>query len=58
MARGHERWQSLLDADGVTVVILDAADRERLAAELIRASTAWRITFDDGRVLVAQRAQL
>jgi hypothetical protein len=56
VAQGHERWAEILRAYEISVVVLDARDRERLAADLIRTSTDWRVLVDDGQVLVAERA--
>jgi hypothetical protein len=56
VAQGHERWAEILRAYQIGVLVLDARDRERLAAELIRTSTDWRVLADDGQVLVAERA--
>jgi hypothetical protein len=56
VAQGHERWAEILRTYDIGVVVLDAHDRERLAAELIRRSNEWRVISDDGQVLVAERA--
>jgi hypothetical protein len=56
VAQAHERWAEILRAYDVGVVVFDARDRERSAAELIRGSSDWRVLFDDGQVLVAERA--
>jgi hypothetical protein len=55
VAQGHARWAEILRTRQVGVVVLEARDRERLAAELIRGSSEWRVLVDDGQVLVAER---
>jgi hypothetical protein len=54
VAQGHERWDEILR--GYHLVVLDAADRERLGAELIRKAPDWQVLFDDAGVLVAARS--
>jgi hypothetical protein len=55
IAQGHERWAELLRGMGVDLVVMDSADQQHQAAELIRASSDWRVTFDSGGTLVAER---
>jgi hypothetical protein len=56
VAQGHERWDPILRAHEVRLVVLDARDRQRPAAELIRETADWRVLLDDGAVLIAQRS--
>jgi hypothetical protein len=39
----------------VDLLVLDATTQQRQAAELVRASPDWRVTFDASGVLVAER---
>jgi len=55
VAQGHARWAELLRQMQVDIVVLDAAGQERQAADLVRASEEWRVTFDANGVLVAER---
>jgi hypothetical protein len=57
VAQGHERWAQVLRQFDVDVVVLDATDQQRRTAELVRASADWRVTFDAGGALVAERAR-
>jgi hypothetical protein len=52
---GHERWADLLRGMDVGLVVLDAADQQRSAADLVRASGEWRVIFDAEGTLVAER---
>jgi hypothetical protein len=55
VAQGHERWDEILQ--GYQVVVLDAADRERLGAEQVRQAADWQVLFDSQGVLVAERTR-
>jgi hypothetical protein len=55
VAQAHARWADILRQRDVDVAVLDAAGQQLKAAELIRASADWRVTFDSGGVLVAER---
>jgi hypothetical protein len=55
IAQGHERWSEALQRLDVNLVVLDAGDQQRPAAELVRASPDWRVTYDGPGVLVAER---
>ncbi len=56
ITRGHEHWAALLQRMGVDVVVLDTADQDRSAANLVRQAADWRILFDADGALVAARA--
>jgi hypothetical protein len=55
VSQGHERWAEILHKLNVDLIVLDAADQQSGAARLVRTSPEWRVTFDDGRALVAIR---
>ena len=55
VAQGHVHWSEILRQLNVDLVILDAAGEQRQAADLVRASAEWRVTFDANGVLVAER---
>jgi hypothetical protein len=55
IAFGHERWADLLKEWDVGLVVLDAVDQQRAAAELVRASAEWHVIFDADGALVAER---
>jgi hypothetical protein len=55
IAQGHARWAELLNQMNVDLVVLDAAGQQRQAADLVRASADWQVTFDANGVLVAER---
>jgi hypothetical protein len=55
LAQGHERWSAVLHQLDVDLVVLDAAGQQRQAADLVRASSDWRVIFDANGVLVAER---
>ena len=55
VAQGHERWAAILRTHQVSVLVLDARDRQRMAADLVRQSAEWQVAYDDGAVLVAER---
>jgi hypothetical protein len=57
VAQGHERWAQVLRQFDVDLVVLEATDQQHRAAELVRASADWRVTFDAGGALVAERAR-
>jgi signal transduction histidine kinase len=57
VSQGHERWDTILAGYDVGVVVLEVRDRQRLAAELVRAAPDWGVLVDDGRVLVAERTE-
>jgi hypothetical protein len=54
VAQGHERWAEDLQRLNVDLVVLDTAD-ERPAADLVRQSPDWHVTFDSDGALVAER---
>jgi hypothetical protein len=56
IAQGHERWADLLTQMNVDVLVLDSSDQQRQAAAFVRASPDWRVVYDSGGTLVAQRA--
>jgi len=55
VAQGHERWAEILRQKNVDLLVLDAAAQQRQAAELVRNSPEWRVTFDVSGVLIAER---
>ena len=55
VAQGHARWAEILRQRNVDLVVLDAAGQQRQAADLVRTSPDWLVTFDASGVLVAQR---
>jgi hypothetical protein len=55
VAQGHARWAEILRQRNVDLLVLDAAGQQRQAADLVRTSADWRVTFDANGVLVAQR---
>ncbi len=55
VAQGHERWAEILRQQNVDLLVLDAAAQQRQAAELVRVSPEWRVTFDASGVLIAER---
>jgi hypothetical protein len=55
IAQGHERWSDLLTQMHVDVLVVDSADQQRQVAGFVRASPDWRVLFDSGGALVAQR---
>jgi hypothetical protein len=55
ITQGHERWADALKLMHVDLVILDT-NASRPAADLVRASADWRVTFDADGALVAVRA--
>ena len=55
VAQGHARWADILRQLDVDLVVLDAADQQHAAADLIRGSTDWQVTYDAGGALVARR---
>jgi YD repeat-containing protein len=55
VTQGHERWADRLLQLGVEVIVLDAAEQDRPAADLVRQSSDWRVTYDADGVLVAKR---
>jgi len=55
VAQGHAHWAEILRQMNVDLLVLDAAGQQRQAAELVRASAEWRVTFDANGVLIAQR---
>jgi hypothetical protein len=55
VAQGHVRWEEILRQKNVDLVVLDAAGQQRQAADLVRASAHWRVTFDADGVLIAER---
>jgi hypothetical protein len=56
VTQGHERWADGLRRLGVSLVVLDAADQDRPAANLVRQSSDWRVMYDADGVLVAERS--
>lgn len=55
IAQGHERWSEALQRLDVNLVVLDAGDQQRAAADLVRASSDWRVAYDGPGALVAER---
>src|SRR6185437_4004809 len=55
VAQGHARWSADLRDLDVDLVVLEATDQQRAAADLVRASADWRVLFDAGGALVAER---
>ena len=55
VAQGHVRSADILRQMNVDLVVLDAAGQQRQAADLVRSSANWRVTFDADGVLVAER---
>jgi hypothetical protein len=55
VAQDHEQWQTALDRRDVGLLVVDA-DLTGLVDQ-VRASGQWRVVYDAGRVLVAQRAR-
>jgi hypothetical protein len=55
VAQGHERWADVLSRMQVDLVVLDAAGQQRQAADLVRGSSDWHVTFDANGVVVAER---
>jgi hypothetical protein len=55
VAQGHERWAAVLRDLNVSLVVLEAADQQRRAADLIRGSADWRVIYDRDGALVAER---
>lgn len=55
LVQGHQRWQAILDSWGVDLLVLDAADQDRKAADLVRGSTRWRVIYEGDGALVAER---
>jgi hypothetical protein len=56
VSQAHARWESILVAYEVDLIVLDAAERQRAAADVVRASPAWRVVFDADGALVAARS--
>jgi hypothetical protein len=56
IAQGHEHWADLLRRLDVGAVLLNSGDQQHKAAELVRSSPDWRVTYDAGDALVAERA--
>src|SRR5439155_21791303 len=54
IAQAHERWAEALQRMNIDVVILDSAGT-RPAADLVRESSDWRVVYDAGGALVAER---
>lgn len=54
VADGHERWSEILQTQHVNMVVLDST-QEGAAADLVRASSDWRVTYDADGALVAVR---
>jgi hypothetical protein len=57
VAQGHARWSADLRDLDVDLVVLEATDQQRAAADLVRASADWRVLFDAGGALVAERVE-
>jgi hypothetical protein len=55
VAQGHASWSADLRYLDVDVVVLEATDQQRAAADLVRASGDWRVIVDAGGALVAER---
>jgi hypothetical protein len=55
VAQGHAHWAEILRQEHVDLLVLDAAGQQRQAADLVRVSADWRVTFDANGVLVAER---
>lgn len=51
---GHESWATILDRDGVMLLVLNLAAQPH-AAVLVRASSQWQVLFDGDSALVARR---
>jgi hypothetical protein len=56
IAQGHEHWGDLLRRMDIDTVVLESDGQQHPAAELVRASPEWRVTYDVGDALVAERA--
>ena len=56
IAQGHEHWAELLRRLDVDTVVLESDGQQHQAAELVRASPDWRVSYDVGDALVAERA--
>jgi hypothetical protein len=56
VAQGHERWADVLRRLDVDTVVFESVGQQHRAAELIRSSPDWRVTYDAGDALVAERA--
>lgn len=55
ISQAHERWATILGGYQASVVVLDAADAQRAAAGVVRASADWRVLLDRDGVLVAEQ---
>jgi hypothetical protein len=55
IADGHERWAAVLRQMDVDLVVLEASDQQRPAADVVRASADWRVIYDTNGALVAAR---
>ena len=56
IGQGHEHWADLLQRLDVDTLVLESEGPQLPAAALVRASPDWRVTYDVGGVLVAERA--
>jgi hypothetical protein len=56
IAQGHEHWADVLRRLDVDTVVLESGGQQHQAAELVRASPDWHVTYDLGDALVAERA--
>jgi hypothetical protein len=55
IAQGHERWATALRQLDVDLVVLEDAQQQRGAADLVRNSPDWHVLSDTGSALVAER---
>ena len=54
VTQGHERWSEALTRMNVQLLVLDVS-ASHPAADLVRASADWRVTYDADGALVAER---
>jgi hypothetical protein len=55
VAQGHARWAADLRQLHVDLVVLESADQQHAAAELVRASPDWHVLFDASGAVIAER---
>ncbi|MDQ6672064.1 MAG: hypothetical protein M3069_15205 [Chloroflexota bacterium] len=58
VAKGHEQWAEALARMEVEVVVLDASEQQRQAADLVRASPDWQVLYDTSTAVVATRVSV
>jgi hypothetical protein len=54
ISQGHEHWADLPRQLDVDTIVLDSSEQRQPAA-LVRSSPDWRVTYDGGDALVAER---